>query len=571
MITNDLRKRARSNGVLGWFEDPSDDRGLRFARRRGEGWDFCSYRRLRDLSVRMVARLRAVGVGRGDVVMLSCPTSLDFVVGFFGALLAGATPSPIAPPTGFKNEEGYRERLAWAARAVMPRAFVTLADMAPGLAEVASSFDCAVLTDVLSEEDSDGAPADGYEVPLPEIALIQFSSGSTGAPRGVRISLDALNANVSAIHQWLNYTESDSLATWLPLYHDMGLIGCLLGPMAAGTDVSLMPPEQFIRSPIRWLNCFADGGATTTATPTFGLSHVLQRTRPEQLEDMSFSGWRTLIIGAERVDPTVVNAFLRLVEPRGFNPHGVLPAYGLAEATLAVTGSTHRELVRTITVDSESLRFGQVVDTASSTATGQTLVGCGRPLPGMRVEIVDEERRPVAERVLGEVVVTGPSISEGYVGGPDSTGFGGVLRTGDAGFMHDDELFVVGRVGDSIKQFGRWLFAEDVERVASQASRPPSRIIALLGDLAGQGTVAVVVEGPSADAAARIGPVVANHVPHARVLMLAAPAGWVNRTTSGKPMRRVMWEKAAADGHGGAAVLWDSVVARIDPAWLPPT
>lgn len=589
-MTSVADRGVRFAGVLAWLDDPSPERGLRFAGDRGDGWDFYSYRQLRDAVMAVAARLRAAGVGSGETVLLVCPTSPAFVAGFFGALVAGAVPSPAAPPGVFADRERYFEHLGRVARTIAARVVLTVPELAQRLAPFASTLGAVLVTESAtgSRNDAPAPTAELGEPPPPDdpdstedargidmsgssTALIQFSSGSTGHPRGARVSLNALNANVAAIHQWLNYGPADSLASWLPLHHDMGLIGCLVAPMAAATDVWLMSPEQFIHSPARWLRCFGNAGVTTTATPSFGLAHVLRRTRPEQLSDLDFRGWRTLIVGAERVDLATVEGFLRLVIPRGFDRRAVLPAYGMAEATLAVTGSSHREEVRTATIDASSLRLGQPVTMVERTSdSAHTLVACGSPLTGMQVAVVNEADSPIDTGSLGELVVSGASLADGYAGPGTDEAFGGVLRTGDAGFFHEGQLYVIGRLGDGVKQLGRWLFAEDIEQVAARASRRPHRTVALLGNLDGRDTAVVAIEGRPGDTVERVGRAVANHAPHARVLVLAVPNGWIARTTSGKPMRRAMWARMLTADRRGAQVVWDSGVARVEPGWTTP-
>jgi acyl-CoA synthetase (AMP-forming)/AMP-acid ligase II len=554
-----MTPRSDFGAAFRWLESPSTGRGMRFALKHDE-WDFRSYAELSGICWGMARRLAAAGVRPGDSVLLMMPTSPLLVASFFGARLAGAVPSVLAPPLPFANRRDHVENFARVAASVPARAVVTVPAIAPDLAEAARARGCAVLAEEPDASGVAGADRAAFQRSPRDTAIIQFSSGTTGTPRGVRISQGALDANVDALLKWLDYTGTDSLAGWLPLYHDMGLIGCMMTPMAMSSDMWLMSPEQFIRSPARWLRLFGTGEAKATATPVFGLAHVVRRVRPRELEGLDFSGWRTLIIGAEPIEPAVVNAFVDLLKPFGFDPRSVLPAYGMAEATLAVTGASRATEMRTVTVRPSTLRLGRPVE-LDSTAEGRPLAGCGRPLPGMGVTVVDERGEPVPSGVVGELVVRGDSLADGYIGGAER-GFDGVLPTGDIGFVLDDELFVVGRAGDSIKQLGRWVFAEEIHRIAARVSPRPQQTVGLLGSFAGANTAAVVIEGSAAGAGALIGDAVANAAPNLRVLVLSAPVGFIARTTSGKPRRRLIWEKVAGDGHGGANVVWDSVTDR---------
>ncbi len=434
---------------------------------------------------------------------------------------------------------------------------MTVPELAPLLEPTVTALGCALLLPPAGATADD----DGLVPVRPRrTAVIQFSSGSSGPPRGVRIGMAALTANIRAIGQWLDFDPAvDRFSTWLPLHHDMGLVGSLLFPMAQAADLWLMRPEQFIREPLRWLRTFSDHAATTTTTPMFALGHVLRRVREDDVAGLDLRSWRTLIVGAERVDPSVLDAFTRLLAPAGFDAGAILPAYGLAEATLAVTGVRHAEPVRTLSVEVGSLAVGRAVHEAAGDDRTATFVGCGRPLPGTEVTVVDDEGRQVADRVLGEVRVHAPSLADGYVEEPgtEPEPFDGVLATGDAGFLADGELFVVGRLGDSVKQFGRWVFAEDVERVAASVADRPNRMTCLLGFLDRCNTAAVVIEGGRAAEAERIGRAITRHGYELRVLVLSAPDGWIRRTTSGKPRRRAMWQEVM-ERRDDTVVCWDS-------------
>jgi acyl-CoA synthetase (AMP-forming)/AMP-acid ligase II len=527
--------------LLSWLTHPPADRGLHLADLGGDGWHFFSYERLAELAYRAAGAFQAAGVRPGDVVTIVRPASAEFVADFFGALLAGATPSPVAPPTVFRDRSLYAQHLARVAELVAPRVVTTTADVAPLLTAVAGR--------VLVEPPERGPR---YEpAPPPDIGLVQFSSGSTGMPRGVRIPLTALQANVSAIHRWLRVTPADAHASWLPLHHDMGLVGQLLVPIENAADFWLMRPEQFIRSPARWVRAFDAGGATGTAVPTFSLAHIVSRVKPRDLDGLDLSGWRFSVVGAERIDHAVVRAFLDLLGPYGLREDVLVPAYGLAESTLAVSGAPVGTPVTTVTVDSRSLVVGTQVSIVNS---GTTLVGCGSALSGISVRVVDDDGRQLPAGHLGELEIAGDSLARGYVG---EAPYDGPLRTGDAGFVHDGHLYVVGRLGDSVKQLGRWFFAEDAEQRAATVSPRPRDTIALVGVLAGRETAVVLVEGQLEDAAEKVGRAVAEGADTLRVVVRSVPVGTIQRTTSGKPRRKAMWQHVVTGTLGGS-VAWDS-------------
>lgn len=529
--------------LLDWLRAPDDARGIRFAK-PGDEWTFVSYNELAHQARQVAFVLEQRGVGVGDAVVLMQPSPQWFGATLFAALIIGATPIPVAPPTAFQDAAVFEAHLTNILRISGPRAVFTTEDLAPMVVRCGAVRDTILTT----TPDEDGSTMPVPTSPPGELALLQFTSGSSGMPRGVEVSIENLESNVDSIRRWLNLTAADPTASWLPLYHDMGLIGCFLTPMINGSDLWSMRPEDFIRSPMRWLRCFGVHGCRITATPTFGLAYILRRVRPDQLEGLDFSQWRALIVGAERVAPEVLDAFSELLAPAGFDPRALLPAYGLAESTLAVTGSRLDEVVLRRRVGRRSLVFGSAVGTfgVDGAADDVTLIGCGRPLRRAGVEIVDESGEVVGPGILGEIVVTGPSVARGYVPGSSpssSTSFnGGRLNTGDAGFLDDGELYVIGRVGDSLKIRGVSLFAEDVEAaLAFEAGLPPERVAVLLGVLSGRETVAVLVESGPRTLLQPIIETATRLASGTRLLVLTCDRGAIARTSSGKPKRRPMW------------------------------
>jgi acyl-CoA synthetase (AMP-forming)/AMP-acid ligase II len=538
---------GRHATVLDWLQRPRADAGLRFAG-DGDDWHVLSYEQLAGRVRRAAQRLRAAGVGPGDAVVLICPTSPEFVAGFFGALLCGATPTPLATLSAFRDRAAYVDHIERAARLVGACAVVAGTELAQRLAP-------ALAVPVLPSSDVAGPELVDAAAP-PSTGLFQFSSGSTGPQRAIRIPFDGLNANIHTVHRWLGYTDQDTVATWLPVHHDMGLVSSLLLPFLTETDVWLMRPEQFVHSPLRWLRCHA-AGVTRSACPPFGLAYVVRRVRAEHLAGLDFSAWRSLVTGAERIDPTVLRSFVDLLAPFGFSPDALLPAYGLAEATLAVTGVRRGEPLRSVAVDTDSLGTGRPVRFVTTGERSLRLVDCGVALDGMRVAVVDDSGQPVAPGVLGEIVVSGGSLASGYLSDDGETPFATTIRTGDAGFLHDERLFVVGRIGDSMKLRGRWLFAEDLDRVAARVSRRPRKTVVLLGDEPLGATAIVAVEGGAGDTAGAVGRAVAERVVGARVRVIDVPPGWISVTTSGKLRRRAMW-RCVHDDDARLVLAWKS-------------
>ncbi|WP_326705316.1 AMP-binding protein [Streptomyces cyaneofuscatus] len=534
--------------MLSWLEAPPPEHSLRFSDGHG-AWSTHSYPEMARQVRRNAFRLRRAGVGRGDVILLLGRNTIGFVTSLYGILHAGATPAIVAP-LGPEEMEGRLRKVIAAAR---PAALLAAADHAPLLESVVRPLGCRVLV-----EAEDGPMDDGGSE-LPETALIQFSSGSTGNPRGVRIPWSALNTHLFGIHDWLSFDRNSRAVSWLPFYHDLGLVGCLLMPLALGASSSYMTPQEFIGHPLRWLREISRSGETASAIAAFSLPHLLRRVRPEHMAGLDLSRLRSLVIGAERIDPDALSAFHRLLAPAGLAHGSLLPAYGMAEATLGVTGlrpdarEIHSQLV-----DMGALEVGKPVPlSAVQDPSTSRLVSSGRPLVGMGADILDADGELLPEGMFGEIAVSGYSLATGYLDG-GAAPFGDRFRTGDMGFKIDNELYVVGRAGDSAKVNGRPLFAEDVQALAIAAAPRPQRVVALLGDLRGVSTAVVVMKGSAAADATAVGKAVAAGLPGLRVMALLAPSGAMRPTTSGKPRRKLMWQELMMSGAWESQVVWDS-------------
>lgn len=534
--------------MLDWIADPDPRRGIRFA--KGADWEHWPYADLAALTRQVAAGLIAYGVRRGDVVSIVQTAGPRFVATLFGALYAGCAASPAAPPMTFGDRDRYRTHVAGLLRTARPALVVTDADLAATIGEIAAPLGTRVAAagDVLAAgenaPDAPGAPGD--------LALLQFTSGSSGRARGVAVPYDALAANVAAIRSWLAMTRDDATATWLPVHHDMGLIGCLITPVVNGGDLWQMPPEEFVRDPARFLRCFGNGGAVLTSMPNFGLAYAARRVRPRALEGLDVSALRAVIVGAERVDERAVARFCAVLEPYGFDPRAVLPAYGLAEATLAVTGLPLATGRTTLSIRPDTVRVGAPVGTTTpDDPAARPVTGCGTPLDGAQVSVTGEDGAELAAGTVGEIVVRGPSVARGYVRAENDTGTpptsvdAGTLRTGDIGFLHDGQLYVLGRLGDSVKIRGRALFAEDVELALAHVGVPPTRMAALLGYRDGAPTVVVALEDARSEWADAAREPLRRHAEGAAVVLLNVPRGTIARTSSGKPRRRRLWQAYA--------------------------
>nr|WP_042191215.1 AMP-binding protein [Kibdelosporangium sp. MJ126-NF4]CEL19924.1 non-ribosomal peptide synthase [Kibdelosporangium sp. MJ126-NF4]CTQ97148.1 non-ribosomal peptide synthase [Kibdelosporangium sp. MJ126-NF4] len=543
------RDRTADHAQLtGWLDDPVDDRGVRFRQDDGS-WSRLTYRELADRVLRAGAALADAGVRQGDVVPLVLPTGEDFVSQFFGLLAIGATPSVLPLPQAIRGGEGYTNQLRAIAGRIVPKHIIVDPRYAGVIRESSEELRTgALLLAPVHADRADEAPrAHG------ELAVLQFTSGSRGTPRGLRITVANLAANLRMISGWMANADYGAV-TWLPLYHDMGLVGGLLGGLTSQLEHALMRPEQFVRDTTGWLTEYGHTPYQSMCMPNFGFERVLARTKPEHLEGMDFSHVRSVISGAERIDPAVLSRFVRLLEPYGFEANALMPAYGLAEGTLAVTGIGRHEVPRLVKVSGIERRLGEKLDIREVTElTADPVdepwlwqVSCGRALEDTRVDILDEELTPQPEGVLGEIHVEGPAVADGYLDPtPDDQAklSGGKLFTGDAGFMLDGELYVVGRLGDSVKINGQSVFVEDIELELAAGDTISRQHATVVAGMAGSvPTVLIVSERPlgdKLDAALAIVRSFAGDAANAEVLHVRS--GTIPRTSSRKPRRRALW------------------------------
>lgn len=531
-----------------WLANPAAEHGLHIAEDTG-GWVFRSYQELAADARARAGELRAAGVRDGDVVCVVLPTDFACVSTLFAVWAAGGTICPVVPPM-FSDRDRYVHHLSAIVAKAEPAAVVTNDALTPLVRTALADAACPVEPLLLS-----GGGADREPRPPADVALLQFTSGSTGNPRGVRVTGDNLVANVTAVRRWLRMRADEGVASWLPLYHDMGLIGCLLVPVTGQHHLWLLRPDQFIREPARWIRCFGDGRAAHTAAPPFGYGYAARRLRPADLDGLDFSGWHNAIVGAEHVDTTTVDTFVRLLRPHGFAAGTFAPAYGLAEATLAVTGRPPGSVAPLARIRSDALRFGGKVPVEARSAIGEErtqgagwLVGCGTPRGDAQVSVVGEDRRPLPQAHLGEITVRGPSVADGYhkAATSDATSFAdGAVYTGDAGFLLDGTLYVAGRMGDSFKIRGRTVYVEDLEaKVVAETGLSRWRCVVVGAGAGDDAGVTVVAETAEGQWAARAVAVLERELGRDRpIKVLCGRTGVIPRTSSGKPRRRIMWQQ----------------------------
>ena len=412
-----------------------------------------SYAELLLQARKISAGLQNLGVQPGDKVAIMLPTSVDFFAAFFGILNAGAVAVPLYPPVRLDQFEDFLARQDAILGNCQAGVLVTLPQFTPITAVLEGRSSLNRITSV--KELSRSAPASVYPAKGDEVALLQYTSGSTGNPKGVPLTHRNLLVNIWAIGEGFGISDGDVMVSWLPLYHDMGLIGMALVSFVYGCPLVVMGPDQFHSRPSRWLRAFSDYKGSMTAAPNFAYAICAHKLEDSELQGLDLSSWRLALNGAEPVIPSTVRAFNRRFEPYGFRESSAFPAYGLAEATLAVSFTPQNRGLKTLKLDRQALHeHGKVVDGEDEIAS------CGRLVKDMEVRIVDENGAPLPEGHQGHLEIRGDSVMSGYLGHEPVKDW---LRVGDLGFFWEEELYITGRSKDLIVVAGRNIHPSDLE------------------------------------------------------------------------------------------------------------
>ena len=495
--------------------------------------------------------LREGGLGRGHTVALMLPTGREFLAAFQGILMAGAVPVPIYPPARLDRLEEYAQRQAAILADAEVGALVTIA-RARGVADVLSAS-VPSLREVVTVSD---LTARGASWPAPEgagsdPAFIQYTSGSTGEPKGVLLTHDNLLANIRAIGRGLEVRPTDVGASWLPLYHDMGLIGTWLFCMHHGLPLALQSPLAFLARPERWLWSIHQRRATLSPAPNFAFELCVRKISDRALEGLDLSSWRVALNGAEPVSPETVERFVQRFAPYGFRREAMMPVYGLAESSVGLCFPPVGRAPRIDRIARAAFeREGRAETAGSDGARGLPFVSVGTALPEHEVRLVDDAGQEVAERTVGRLVFRGPSSTAGYFRKPEATAAitlpGGWLDSGDLAYRAEGEIFIAGRRKDLIIKGGRNLVPQEIEDVT--ASVPGIRrgcVVAFGVTRPELGTEALVVvaETRATDPAERdrLSGLVTERVAAALSLppdvVALVPPGAVPKTSSGKVRR----------------------------------
>ncbi|HUH91772.1 MAG TPA: AMP-binding protein [Casimicrobiaceae bacterium] len=543
-----------------WHLERHPDRAHITLLERDEVRDALSYAELWRSAGEVARGLTLRGVRRGDAVALMLPTCRAFFEAFVGAMRIGAVPVPMYPPLRWSEiEEHVRGRAAILANA-QARVLVTVPEgLFIGRLLRAQLPDLVTVTSVdrLREH---GEPAEPPGVlRAGDTALLQYTSGSTGDPKGVVLSHGNLLSNLRVMGRAAAVTSNDRFLSWLPLYHDMGLIGAWLGTMYYAVPLVLMSPTDFLARPARWLRSIHRFGATISAGPNFAYEIAASKVRDEDLAGLDLSAWRLAFNGAEPVRAATLERFAARFARYGFDRRALTPVYGLAESTLGLGFPPLDRGPRVDRIDASALaRDGRAVPVPPSAPQALEVVSCGRPLPGYEVRVVDEADREVAARAEGRLEFRGPSATSGYFRNPKATAalfHGDWLDTGDIGYVAEGEIFLTSRAKDLIKRGGHNLHPYDLEAAIGDVAGIRKGCIAVFGTTdAATGTERVVVvaetnqtdSGSRAALRGRIAALAAVHLGGPADEVLLVPARTVLKTSSGKIRRaacRDLYEK----------------------------
>ena len=451
--------------------------------------------------------LRELGIERGDRVAIILPTGPAFMDAFFGAVLAGAVPVPLYPPVRLGRMAEFHRRTARMLKACGARLVLSDGRISRLLGVAVAEARPALGLHAVRH----GAPLATPARPG-DVLLIQFSSGTTVEPKPVALTHRNVLANLAAIETIVPADDAQAGVCWLPLYHDMGLIGCLLLALYRPGPLTLIPPEVFLARPASWLRAISRRRATLSVAPNFAYGLCVRRARDSDLAGVDLSSWRCALNGAEPVAPVVLRRFAERFAPRGFDPRALMPVYGLSEASLAVTFTPKGRGARALEVD------------------GRELASVGTPLPGIDVDVRE-----------GRIFVRGPSVMQGYFGNPAATAAalsGGWLDTGDLGFVHGGELFVSGRAKDLVILHGKNHAPQEFEDALDGLPGVRPGCAAAVGFPAAEGEELVLLveaDGPAEPEQIRSRVTESTGIrPHAVHLL---PPGTLPRTSSGKLRR----------------------------------
>ncbi len=446
--------------------------GYNFYGGRGALAESLPYETLRRRALSTARKLLSAGLKRGQRVAVVAETGADFMAVFFGCQYAGLLPAPVPYSMYIGGKDAYISKIAGMFRAADVSAAIApddLRDLIKAGAEMAgvplmmTHAELQLLPEPMQRLEGFGAD---------DVAYVQYSSGSTSAPKGVLITQKAIMANTEAIvRDGFKVKPDDRGFSWLPLYHDMGLVGFCLSPLVAQLTVDFLPTTAFARRPALWLKLMSENRCTITSSPTFGYELAAKRIAGEAIT-LNLSNLRLCCIGGDMVRPDVLTRFAETLAVSGFNARAFMPCYGMAESTLAISISDPDSPIKIDTIDLAALKNKKraVPAKKGTEIQSRSFVVCGQVIPGHTLEVRGDNGEVLGERMVGRIYVKGPSLMAGYFNAPEATaqtiGTDGFLDTGDMGYMLGNEIVITGRVKDLILHNGRNIWPQDIEWAA---------------------------------------------------------------------------------------------------------
>jgi fatty-acyl-CoA synthase len=448
-----------------------------FGEGAGASEETFSYTAVEHVSGRFGGALQALGLRKGDRVALILPNNDDFVLCFLGAIRAGIIPVPIYPPMALGALQTYLDNTRHIVAKSGARALVTSAKIKRLLGTVQAS--CPALEQVVAIEGirESSEPLKPQKIALEDVAFLQFTSGSTSRPKGVTLTHANLQANIRCIMEHgLRMGPEDSGISWLPLYHDMGLIGFVLAPLFHRTPIVFLPALLFLKRPVTWFQAFTRHKGNVAYAPNFAYALCVKRIKAAELEGLDLSSWTRAGCGAEPIRAETLEGFADAFERIGFKRTALLPSYGMAESSLAISFTELYQGLKTASFHGPTLwEQGEARVVPDSDDDAVRLVSCGPEFPEHAIRVFDPDdatsSRPLPERRVGEIRIGGPSVMRGYWEDAERTQeafSGGLLRTGDLGFLHEGHIFICGRSKEVVIVNGRNYYPQDLEWEASK-------------------------------------------------------------------------------------------------------
>ncbi len=556
--------------VLDWHLETHPDRPhIRFYSDSDEG-EIISYRQLKQGADAIAVGLQQKGLKPKQAVSLMLPTGKEYFFSFFGILIAGGIPVPIYPPARLNQIEDHllrHVRILSNCDAVM---LITVPE-AKQVARLLQSrlMNMHTVTTPTAISLPGGVPLRG-KISSDEIAFLQYTSGSTGTPKGVTLSHANLLANIRAMGSRLEVTSTDVFVSWLPLYHDMGLIGAWLGSLYYSATVVIMSPLEFLAKPERWLWAMHRYHATLTAAPNFAFELCLKRIPIESLSGVKLDSMRGLFNGAEPVNPNTIQKFIQKFQPLNLNPAAIMPVYGLAECSVGLTFPPLGRGAKFDSIDRTTFMNTGVAVTSEDENNPFRFVACGEPIADHEIRVVDGSNRELPDRHQGQLQFRGPSATCGYYRNPEKSAelfHEGWLNTGDLAYIADGELYITGRIKDLIIHAGRNIYPQELEAVVSEIPGIRKGCVAIFGSTDNElGTEKLIVLAETRDTQATEQDRLRTQINECAIRLIGtppdeiviAPPHSVLKTSSGKIRRsacREAYEKnLIGSGPGSAAV-----------------